>query len=217
MLPAPSTAGASRPSTEIAWRAHSRSATLPAPVSETPSSTPAWRRKSASGRSAPGQSNSCRPATATAAVVVVQRGQRARQREQRVGRGAAELAAVQRAATACARSPSSLPWPRSDSHSVGSPSFQLPPSQMTITSARSRSGSRSTTREQLLAAVLLGALDQHLDRDRRPALPRAQRGQVGDDAGLVVGRRRGRTGGRRAASGANGSLRQPSGGAGWTS
>ena len=33
MFPAPSTAGASRPRTEIAWRAHRRSATLPAPTS----------------------------------------------------------------------------------------------------------------------------------------------------------------------------------------
>ena len=106
---------------------------------------------------------------------------------------AARPARRRRTARCAGRSPSvrrvtvSLPWPRSVVHSVGSPSFQLPPSAITITSARSSSGSRRTTSQDLLAAVLLGALDDHLHAHGRVEIELLERAEMGDDARLVVG------------------------------
>ena len=117
---------------------------VPPPTSSTPSSTPAWRRKSSSGNSAPSHSPSCSPSTATCAGLVVQRGQQPGERQQRVGRGAAELAAVQGAVERAQRD-HELAVAAQRLDSVGSPSFQLPLSAMTITSARISSASRSTT------------------------------------------------------------------------
>ena len=179
--------GASRPRTEIAWRAHRRSASVagadqrdavehaglaaevglgpvravPVAVLEALDRDVARRRRAAS-RSA-GSARAAR-----------------RARRRRTGRCAARRSSV-RSVTV------SLPWPRRVCDSVGSPTFQLPPSAITITSARISSGSASTSASSALAAVLLGALDQHLDVHRRLAVPGAQRGEVGDDAGLVVG------------------------------
>ena len=119
-------------------------------------------------------------------LVVVQRGEEADQREQRVRRGAAELAAVQRALERRERdrelavSAQGLGQRRhadlpvavvADDHQVRAHQVR-----MVVDDA-----------EQALAAVLLGALDQDLDADRRVPAPRAQRRQVRGDARLVVG------------------------------
>ena len=99
MLPAPSTAGASRPRTEIAWRAHRRSASVAGADqlrrrrARRPGggSRPRATRRRPSRRPAGLRRRRCRRRRAGVAI-------RRREREQRVGRGAAEVAAVQRAA-----------------------------------------------------------------------------------------------------------------------
>ena len=111
----------------------------------------------------------------------------------------------------------SLPWPRSVCDSVGSPTFQLPLSAITITSARIRSGSLVDDLEQRLAPVLLRALDRAPSRGPA-ACPRARAARRGGRRCRTCRRRRrGRRRGRPRRVGANGSVSQPSGGAGWTS
>ena len=120
------------------------------------------------------------------AVVVVERGEQPRERQQRVRRGAAELPAVQGvleraqrhrelAVAAQRRAQRRLPQlpvaAVGDHHHVGAQQLGVALDDL----------------EELLAAVLLGALDQHLDVHGRLEVVRAQRGEVGDDAGLVVG------------------------------
>ncbi len=187
MFPAPSTAGASSPSTEIAWRPHRRSATLPVPVSATPSSTPGLAAEVRLGQVGPAPLAARQTLDRDVAVLVVQRGQQPRQREQRVRRGTAELPAVQRvlqrphghgelavaaqglAQRRLAEAPVAAVG---DHHHVGAHQLRVGVDHL----------------QEVLAAVLLGALDQHLHAHGRLEAERPQRGEVADDPRLVVGR-----------------------------
>ena len=116
----------------------------PVPTSDTPSSTPAWRRKSASGHSAPSQSPSSRPSTARLPSAVWSVAIR-RVRASSASGAAPPKCPLCSAPLSVRRVTVSLPWPRRVCESVGSPTFQLPLSAITITSARSSSGWASTT------------------------------------------------------------------------
>ena len=82
---------------EIAWRAHRRSATVPAPTSAHAVEHAGLAAEVGLGQVGAVPRRRPQPFDRDVAVVVVQRGEQAGQREQRVRRGAAELAAVQRA------------------------------------------------------------------------------------------------------------------------
>ena len=84
------------PVTVIAGPDQTRSPRPPVPMSGSPGTTSASSRNSSSLYDAPVHSSRRRPGDGDVAVLVVQRGERAQQRDQRVGRGAAELAAVLR-------------------------------------------------------------------------------------------------------------------------
>ena len=70
---------------------------------------------------------------------------------------------------------------------AGTPMSQLPESAITMTSARRSSRFSLQQRGQRLGADLLLALDEEDDVDRQVVAEDPQRGQVGGDAGLVVG------------------------------
>ena len=70
---------------------------------------------------------------------------------------------------------------------AGTPMSQLPESAITITSAREQSLVLVEQRRRAVGADLLLALDEHHDADRQVVAVRPDRGQVGGDAGLVVG------------------------------
>ena len=74
------------------------------------------------------------PGDGDVAVLVVQRRERVQQGDQRVGRGAAELAAVLRRRRACRTSTVTIAMPRSATVSVGTPGRTLPMSPITIAS-----------------------------------------------------------------------------------
>ena len=74
------------------------------------------------------------------AVLVVERGERVEQREQRVGRGAAELAAVLRAGERPRLDGRPMPCRAGPTVSVGTPGRKLPMSPITIASAANSSG-----------------------------------------------------------------------------
>ena len=109
-----------------------------------------------------------------------------------------------------------LPWPRRVSQSVGSPSFQLPPSQITIVSARISSGSASTTSSSRWRpfssepSISTLTLTGGRPSQARSAARWATTPDLSSDAPRPYSRPLRR-------SGANGSESQPSGGAGWTS
>ena len=77
--------------------------------------------------------------------------------------------------------------PRSDVVRAGSPMSQLPESAITITSARSLSWCSFSSAGRRVGADLLLSLDEHHDVDRQVVAVRADRPEVGDDPGLVVG------------------------------
>ena len=89
-------------------------------------------------RTRPSTPRARRPGDRHVAVVVVQRGERAQHDEQRVRRGAAELAAVLGALRACVTSIVAIAIPRSATVSVGTPGRTLPMSAITIASQRER-------------------------------------------------------------------------------
>ena len=72
--------------------------------------------------------------------------------------------------------------------SAGTPMSQLPESAITMTSASRRSLVLLEQLEQGVGADLLLALDEHGHADGEVVAERAERAEVGDDAGLVVGR-----------------------------
>ena len=111
--------------------------------------------------------------------------ERVQQRDQRVGRGAAELAAVLRAGERRA-STVIIAIPRSATVSVGTPGRTLPMSPITIASAANSSGrSGGKVRERTPTSSM--PFDHDLDPDRRLPVPGPQRADVHQDVRLRVG------------------------------
>ena len=132
------------------------------------------------------------------AVLVVQRGERVQQHEQRIGSGAAELTAVLRAGER----------PHLDDH-ARHPTQPDGQSRNAGTKAAHVRDHHRVGREQLRparwegrerAADLLLALDHDLDPDRGLPTPRAQGADVDEDVRLRVGACRGRRSRRHARS-----------------
>ena len=139
-LTAPSTGSASMPVTVIAGPDQSRSPRPPVPRNGRPGSTSARSRNSSSLYDAPVPRLAPQTLDGDVAVLVVQRRERVQQRDQRVGAGTAELAAVLRARRASAASTITAAMPRRPMVSVGTPGRTLPMSAITITSQANSSG-----------------------------------------------------------------------------
>ncbi len=145
---APTTGGQSMPMTVTAGRAQMRSATVPVPISSTPSSTLASCRNSASGYWIPSQSAS----PVSPSTVVVPSSARSEASSWIIAASASGAAPPNcpecRLPSRVSNRTRSMVIPRSVAVTVGSPTRKLPVSPMTIVSARSSSGCASAYRSR---------------------------------------------------------------------
>ena len=187
VLLAPATLGASRPVIESAGLVQSRSTVEPSPIQPIAGTAPDSARSRSSGYSTSAAGPACRPVDRDVAAVVVQRRDQPGEGHQRVGDEPAPHAGVhgvgQRAdldvhpdqAAQAGRQGGDADVPVAgvgDHDDVGAQVVEVLLQQ----------------RGQGLGADLLLALDEEDDVDRQVVAEDPQRGQVGGDAGLVVGR-----------------------------
>ena len=186
VLLAPSTWGASRPVTVSDGLVHSRSTLEPEPMNSTPSAIPDSARSRSTGYSTSAAEPVCSPSTATLPRVVVQAGEEAAQGHQRVGHEAAPHPGVdgvgegadadvdpdEAAQAGGQRGDADVPVAAVGDHDhVGA-------EVVTVLGEQVGEG---------VGADLLLALDEHGDPDVEVVAEGADRGEVGHDAGLVVG------------------------------
>jgi hypothetical protein len=180
------TRGASMPSTETAGLVQVRSTMLPVPMSATPDSTPASPRKVASSTSGAPDVPCTRPGTATSPCSSC--------RPAKARHSAVSASPIGPPNTPECTGRSNIDTSMTTSTSprrlvvrAGTSTAGLAASAITITSQASASRCSRRNAGQRGRAGLLLALDEQRDPDRRAAVERAQRGEVGHDARLVVG------------------------------